>query len=502
MEKLLFLDKDLRQIFSDEDTFSFAKDIDGKVFRKYENRITKQFEIHDKSYFIKFHGAVGWKEIFKNLIQLKTPVIGAKREYEALNHLSLHDIPCPPVKAFGLKGLNPANSSSFLITEELYETISLEDFFLKGLHRQLSFQEKKKLITDVASLIRKMHNIGLNHRDLYLCHIHIKMKINFDNIEIFLIDLHRAQKRSAVPIRWIIKDLGGFIHSAMQFNFTERDCYRFFMIYFQCSLKEINQEHKGMIKKILRRAYKMYLKPELQASSLYSLKKPLEEHHFSKYFENSRSYLIRKDQEQQTEELLKFIDDEIYLIESGEVIKNEKGHLVVRVKTPNYDFYVKKYRIKNLLHGFSRLFKSTRASNAWKATLWFNAVGIKTAKPIFLCEERGILGAKTSYFVTESIRGKRLDKALNESKDNDLIVNSIDAFFKRMDWLDLKHGDAKTSNFFIDKSLVAFDLDSANKIDINSFLTNTLSRDKKRILKSLKGYNEVYLKLSKRFHRS
>ena len=68
MEKLLFLDKDLRQIFNDEDTFSFAKDIDGRVFRKYENRITKQFEIHDKSYFIKFHGAVGWKEIFKNLI--------------------------------------------------------------------------------------------------------------------------------------------------------------------------------------------------------------------------------------------------------------------------------------------------------------------------------------------------------------------------------------------------------------------------------------------------
>ena len=71
-----------------------------------------------------------------------------------------------------------------------------------------------------------------------------------------------------------------------------------------------------------------------------------------------------------------------------------------------------------------------------------------------------------------------------------------------MDWLDLRHGDAKTSNFFIDESLVAFDLDSANKIDINSYLINTLSRDKKRILKSLKGYNEVYLKLSKRFHRS
>ena len=52
MEKLLFLDKELRQIFRDEDPFSFAQNMDGKVFRKYENRVTKQFKIHDKSYFI------------------------------------------------------------------------------------------------------------------------------------------------------------------------------------------------------------------------------------------------------------------------------------------------------------------------------------------------------------------------------------------------------------------------------------------------------------------
>ena len=98
MEKLLFSDKELRQIFCDEDTFSFAQNIEGKVFRKYENRVTKQFEIHDKSYFIKFHGPVGWKEIFKNLIQMKTPVVGAQREYDALNHLSKKAINCPEIK--------------------------------------------------------------------------------------------------------------------------------------------------------------------------------------------------------------------------------------------------------------------------------------------------------------------------------------------------------------------------------------------------------------------
>ena len=201
MENPYFLDNDLRQVFRSEDTFSVAQNINGKVFREYENRITKQFKIQDKSYFIKFHGPVGWKEIIKNLIQIKTPVIGAQREYDALNHLTKTNINCPKIKGFGKKGLNPAKSSSFLITEELYGTLSLEDFFLQDLHKNLTYKQKSNLIEAAAILIRRMHLSGLNHRDLYLCHLHIKKEIDFDDIEIYLIDLHRAQIRSSVPFR-------------------------------------------------------------------------------------------------------------------------------------------------------------------------------------------------------------------------------------------------------------------------------------------------------------
>ena len=105
MEKVIFLDNHVKQFFTNEDVFDVAQNIEGKVFRKYENRVTKQFQVQDKSFFIKFHGPVGWKEIFKNLIQIKTPVVGAQREYEALNHLSINDINCPKIKGFGKKGL-------------------------------------------------------------------------------------------------------------------------------------------------------------------------------------------------------------------------------------------------------------------------------------------------------------------------------------------------------------------------------------------------------------
>ena len=351
-------------------------------------------------------------------------------------------------------------------------------------------------------MIRRMHATGLNHRDLYLCHIHIQKNTDINDIDLSLIDLHRAQIRSKVPFRWLVKDLGGFIHSVLQFNLTERDFYRFFMTYFDCSLEVLLQKHQKLLQAILDRAFAMYLKPQVKGISLNVKDKEVNEFGFSKYIEDKRRFVIRKDKELFKDQILTFLDDEQSLINSGEVIKNERGHLVVRLKLKDQDFYFKKYRIKNIYHAFTRLLKPTRANNSMKATFWFNAVGIKTASPILFCEDKGFLGARASYLVTESIVGKSLDDALMIEDDHVRVISSIDAFFKRISWIGYCHGDAKTSNFFMDKSLIAFDLDSSCQSFMHPFQRKNLLRDKKRILKSLKGYNTIYSKLSKRFHRS
>ena len=501
MQKPKYLDEDLGSLFH-EAPFDLVKRIDGEVYRQYENRVTKKFENNNKSYFIKFHGPVGWKEIFKNLFLMKIPVIGAQREYDALNHLTQNNINCPNIKGFALKGLNPANSSSFLITEELYETFSLEDFFLQGHHNNLSFTQKKKLILKVAHLIRSVHESGLNHRDLYLCHIHIKNKIKFDDIDLSIIDLHRAQIRSKVPFRWLVKDLGGLIHSVLQFGLSERDFYRFMMAYLQCTFRELNARHLKITKKTLERAFKMYLKPQLRNTNFNSSNDKLTNQNFLSFRYNSRNYIIRKDSESKKEEIIKYIESENYLINSGQVIKNESGHLIVRVKILGEDFFIKKYRIKGFLHACKRIFKSTRAYNSLKATLWLNAAGIKTARPILICEEKGILGAKNSYFVSESVKGVRLDKAICGGQDGVFLASMISAFFKKLEWIKFQHGDAKTSNFFVNKTLVAIDLDISKKSNLDFLFKNKLSRDKRRMLKSLEGYNDIYSKISKRFRRN
>ena len=198
-------------------------------------------------------------------------------------------------------------------------------------------------------------------------------------------------------------------------------------------------------------------------------------------------------------QFIPFFNDEDILISEGEVIKNEKGHLIVKIKILDRYFFIKKYRIKNIFHGISRLIKRTRALNSWLMIHWLNAVGIRTAHPVLLYEENGVLGFRTSFLITEEIEGKRLDEAIDQNTNVDLMVARIESFFKRMNWIKVSHGDAKTSNFFINKNgLVTFDLDSSKRRKLNFFHNKAIYKDKNRILKSLEKNEQLYLKLAKR----
>ena len=76
--------------------------------------------------------------------------------------------------------------------------------------------------------------------------------------------------------------------------------------------------------------------------------------------------------------------------------------------------------------------------------------------------------------------------------------SGIAGFFKRLRWINFQHGDAKTSNFFISgKNIIALDLDAAGYENFFSRF-NGLSRDKKRLLKSIANYPKLHKKLFKR----
>jgi arsenate reductase-like glutaredoxin family protein len=227
----------------------------GKVYRELEGRRTQRIELGGRGYFLKQHFGVGWREIFKNLLQWRLPVVSAKNEWRAIQHCERLGVPTLEVMGFGCRGKNPAQLQSFLLTTELTHVISLEDF-CKDWHSQPpEAMLKRGLINDVARSARLLHDNGINHRDFYLCHF---LRDESAPHKLYLIDLHRAQIRTSTPYRWRVKDLAGLYFSSKDIGLTSRDLLRFLKEYRQGSLRTIFNTESNFWKRVKQRGDKMY----------------------------------------------------------------------------------------------------------------------------------------------------------------------------------------------------------------------------------------------------
>jgi len=259
----LFLSDEFKNAWAGKDPFAEAFRLDGEVFRSVKARRTFRFELNGKSYFAKVHRGIGWREIIKNLLQLKKPVLSARNEYEAIRRLEKLGVATMKAAAFGERGKNPARIQSFIITEELVNTVSLEDFCRDWKNHPPPFALKLALIRYLADVSRTLHGNGVNHRDYYICHFLLEGSTEWTSgIKASLIDLHRAQLRRRTPRRWIVKDVAGLWFSAMDVGLAPRDRFRFMKIYRGKTLRETVRQDAGFWRAVMRTARQLYEKEQ------------------------------------------------------------------------------------------------------------------------------------------------------------------------------------------------------------------------------------------------
>jgi len=233
----------------------------GEVYRALEGRYTQRIFLDNQACFIKQHHGVGWKEIFKNIFQLKKPIISAKNEWLALQRLQALNIPSPNIISYGCHGINPATRKSYIMTRELKNTISLEDLSRNWQQCPPSLKVKKNLIRAIAGIARTMHENGINHRDFYICHFLLDLETALHiNPKLYLIDLHRASIRKKIPLRWIIKDLAGLYFSVKNIGLTRRDFLLFIKTYRNKNLDNNFQKETVFWEKVMQRGEKLYKK--------------------------------------------------------------------------------------------------------------------------------------------------------------------------------------------------------------------------------------------------
>ena len=249
------------------DPFDYIMQLDGEVYRDVARRRTLRFELGGKRYFLKAHYGVGWKEIFKNLLQLKLPVLGARNEWLAIQRLEQLGVQTMTLVGHGERGRNPATRQSFVITEALEETESLEDFCgaweTDPPASRAAIRLKRELIDRIARVSRTLHTHGINHRDYYICHFLLDVSSDVLSVppsalRLSLIDLHRVQLRKRTPQRWIVKDVGGLYFSAMRIGLTRRDVYRFMRVYRDQPLRTTLAGDARFWSRCRLRAYSLY----------------------------------------------------------------------------------------------------------------------------------------------------------------------------------------------------------------------------------------------------
>lgn len=252
-----YIDPRLAKHFSDYSRrFDQIMATRGEVFRELEGRRTQRVIWNGNGYFIKQHFGIGWREIFKNLLQLRLPVISAKNEWLAIQRLQIAGVPTMQIMGYGARGINPAHIQSFLITQELTHIKSLEDLCRDWPTTPPPAAMKYALIKEVARITRIMHDNGINHRDCYICHF--LLDTTAPSLRLYLIDLHRAQIRRHVPLRWRIKDLAGLYFSSKDSGLTTRDLLRFMREYRQTSLRDILINESSFWQKVKQRGNKTY----------------------------------------------------------------------------------------------------------------------------------------------------------------------------------------------------------------------------------------------------
>lgn len=219
------------------DPFERLEQLAATPVRDVAGRRTFRFEIDGQGYFAKTHGALRTAEILRNLLSLRWPVSGAINEWRAAIRLRGNGVAAIEPVGYGEAGRG-GERRSFLVTREITDATSLEtciEAWLAGavvtapdgceLPRPRG-RRRLLLIDAVAELAARMHALGVNHRDFYICHLWLRA--GTDPVpSLRLLDLHRAQMRAVVPERWRRRDLAALLFSVRDYGLGPRALVRF-----------------------------------------------------------------------------------------------------------------------------------------------------------------------------------------------------------------------------------------------------------------------------------
>jgi len=242
-------------ISSLEDVFAFkgGDNLVKENLVSYRSRIQFHTESPVKTLFMKRYDTTPKWIQFKNWLTHRKRASLGFFDHEPAMKLRQYGINTPKTASFGQKWGLVFEKRSFCISEKISDAESIERKLPGYFHDTETVKNlklKRDFILRFARFIRKFHETGYRHRDLYFSHIFYDK-----NDEFYLIDLARA----FVPIfsskRFRIKDIAQLFYSSSGRFFSKTDRIRFYLEY-RGKTKLYNKDKK-FIRRVINKAWNM-----------------------------------------------------------------------------------------------------------------------------------------------------------------------------------------------------------------------------------------------------
>lgn len=214
-----------------------------------------RFDARGGAVFLKRFLAIPLVEALRARVSDSAALSRAGREWRALRRLAELGIAAPRALVCGEWLQGGLARRAYLATAALPQGRTLERVLydeFDGEHA-LDPLRLRALAVLVAEIVRRMHEGGVNHRDLYVGHLWLD-----DNGRLHVLDLDRADVRDHVPLRWRVKDLAALHFSTPQRLVPARERLRFLRDY----LGEPLKHRRDLIAAIERKAAEMRARAE------------------------------------------------------------------------------------------------------------------------------------------------------------------------------------------------------------------------------------------------
>jgi hypothetical protein len=233
--------------------FGAGKNLAKANLASYRSRIEFQLELPAATVFLKRYDNPPVMAQLKNWLSAKKRVSCALAEVEAAQKLAAIGINAPKMVAWGQDWSGFLENRSFAVVEKIKDGVSLERSlpgFFDGPATKENLVLRRQFIRQLALFIRKFHDTGYRHRDLYLCHI-----FRVPDGLFYLIDLARAFRPAIFGEIYRLKDITQLHYSAPAKYFSKTDRLRFLQAYL--GREKLNTGDKVFVRRIADKAGRM-----------------------------------------------------------------------------------------------------------------------------------------------------------------------------------------------------------------------------------------------------